>query len=62
MVKVSLKTKAYQSDGFSRSCNRNCPCYPCTVPMRKYCTARYVEGYMKGYKRAKKDMKESNGK
>lgn len=37
--RISIKVKAYQSNGFSRAC---------------------VEGYIKGYKRAKKDMKDDN--
>lgn len=32
---------------------------PCTPIQSNLCTKAYVEGYMKGYKRAKKDMKES---
>ena len=47
--RISVKVKAYQSNGFSRAC-KNCIYRPCTKA--------YVEGYMKGYKRAKKDIKE----
>lgn len=55
--KVSVKVKAYQSDGLSRhygKCNYN----PCSLDMRRLCTNRFVEGYIKGYARAKKDIKE----
>lgn len=55
--KVSVKVKAYQSDGLSRYCGK---CYynPCSLDMRRLCTNRFVEGYIKGYARAKKDIKE----
>lgn len=56
--KVSVKVKAYQSDGLSRYC-RKCDYYPCSLDMRRLCTNRFVEGYIKGYARAKKDIKES---
>lgn len=55
--KVSVKVKAYQSNGFSRAC-KNCIYRPCTPIQSNLCTKAYVEGYMKGYKRAKKDIKE----
>lgn len=56
--KVSVKVKAYQSDGLSRHCGK-CNYYPCSLDMRRLCTNRFVEGYIKGYARAKKDIKES---
>lgn len=31
----------------------------CSLDMRRLCTNRFVEGYIKGYARAKKDIKES---
>lgn len=55
--RISVKVKAYQSNGFSRAC-KNCIYRPCTPMQSNLCTRAYVEGYMKGYKRAKKDMKE----
>lgn len=56
--KVSVKAKAYQSDGLSRYCEK-CNYNPCSLDMRRLCTNRFVEGYTKGYARAKKDIKES---
>lgn len=56
-IKVSVKAKAYQSDGLSRHCGK-CDYNPCSLDMRKLCTNRFVEGYIKGYKEAKKDIKE----
>lgn len=57
--KVSVKVKAYQSDGLSRYCGK-CDYYNlCSLDMRRLCTNRFVEGYIKGYARAKKDIKES---
>lgn len=41
-IKVSVKAKAYQ----------------CSLDIRRLCTNRFVEGYIKGYARAKKDIKE----
>lgn len=55
--KVSVKVKAYQSDGLSRHCGK-CDYNPCSLDMRRLCTNRFVEGYIKGYARAKKDIKE----
>lgn len=55
--KVSVKVKAYQSDGLSRHCGK-CDYNPCSSDMRRLCTNRFVEGYIKGYARAKKDIKE----
>ena len=52
--KVSVKVKAYQSDGLSRYCGK-CDYYPCSLDMGRLCTNRFVEGYA----RAKKDIKES---
>jgi hypothetical protein len=57
--RISVKAKAYQSNGFSRAC-KNCIYRPCTPMQSNLCTRAYVEGYMKGYKRAKKDMKDDN--
>lgn len=37
-----------------KKCNYN----PCSLDMRRLCTNRFVEGYTKGYTRAKKDIKE----
>lgn len=56
--KVSVKVKAYQSDGLSRHC-RKCDYNPCSLDVKRLCTNRFVEGYIKGYARAKKDIKES---
>lgn len=56
--KVSVKVKAYQSDGLSRYCGK-CDYYPCSLDMGRLYTNRFVEGYIKGYARAKKDIKES---
>lgn len=56
--KVSVKVKAYQSDRLSRYCGK-CDYYPCSLDMERLCTNRFVEGYIKGYARAKKDIKES---
>lgn len=55
--KVSVKVKAYQSDGLSRHCGKY-DYNPCSLDMRRLCTNRFVEGYIKGYARAKKDIKE----
>lgn len=55
--KVSVKVKAYQSDVLSRHCGK-CDYNPCSLDMRRLCTNRFVEGYTKGYTRAKKDIKE----
>lgn len=55
--KVSIKVKAYQSDGLSRHCGKG-NYNPCSLDMRRLCTNRFVEGYIKGYARAKKDIKE----
>lgn len=56
--KASVKVKAYQSDGLSRHCGK-CDYNPGSLDMRRLCTNRFVEGYIKGYARAKKDIKES---
>lgn len=56
--KVSVKVKAYQSDELNRYCGK-CDYNPCSLNMRRLCTNRFVEGYIKGYARAKKDIKES---
>lgn len=56
--KVSVKVKAYQSDGLSKHCGK-CNYNPCSLDMGRLCTNRFVEGYIKGYARAKKDIKES---
>lgn len=56
-IKVSVKAKAYQSDGLSRHCGK-CNYNPCSLDMRRLCINRFVEGYTKGYTRAKKDIKE----
>ena len=55
--KVSVKVKAYQSDVLSRDCGKY-DYNPCSLDMRRLCTNRFVEGYIKGYTRAKKDIKE----
>lgn len=55
--KVSVKVKAYQSDELSRHCGK-CDYNPCSLDMRRLCTNRFVEGYIEGYARAKKDIKE----
>ena len=55
--KVSVKVKAYQSDGLSRYRGK-CDYNPCSLDIRRLCTNRFVEGYIKGYARAKKDIKE----
>lgn len=55
--RISVKVKAYQSDGLSRHCEK-CNYNPCSLDMRRLCTNRFVEGYIKGYTRAKKDIKE----
>lgn len=55
--KVSVKVKAYQSDGLSRYCGK-CNYNPCSLDMRRLYTNRFVEGYTKGYARAKKNIKE----
>lgn len=55
--KVSVKVKAYQSDGLSRYCGK-CDYNLCSLDIRRLCTNRFVEGYIKGYARAKKDIKE----
>ena len=55
----SIKVKAYQSNGFIRAC-KNCIYRPCNQMQSNLCTRAYVEGYIKGYKRAKKDMKDDN--
>lgn len=55
--RISVKVKAYQSDGLSRHCGK-CNYNPCSLDMRRLCTNRFVEGYTKGYARAKKDIKE----
>lgn len=55
--RISVKVKAYQSDGLSRHCEK-CNYNPCSLDMRRLCTNRFVEGYIKGYARAKKDIKE----
>lgn len=56
--RISVKVKAYQSDGLSRHCGK-CNYNPCSLDIRRLCTKAYVEGYIKGYARAKKDIKES---
>lgn len=56
-IKVSVKAKAYQSDGLSRHCGKR-NYNPCSLDIRRLCTNRFVEGYIKGYARAKKDIKE----
>lgn len=56
--KVSVKVKAYQSDGLSRYCAKCNYSNICSLNMRRLCTDRFVEGYTKGYARAKKDIKE----
>lgn len=56
-IKVSVKAKAYQSDGLSRHCGK-CNYNPCSLDIRRLCTNRFVEDYIKGYARAKKDIKE----
>lgn len=45
--KVSVKVKAYQSDGLSRHCGK-CNYNPCSLDMGRLCTNRFVEGYIKG--------------
>lgn len=55
--RISVKVKAYQSDCLSRHCGK-CSYNPCSLDMRRLCTNRFVEGYTKGYARAKKDIKE----
>lgn len=55
--RISVKVKAYQSNGFSRAC-KNCIYRPCTSMQLNLYTKTCIEGYMKGYKRAKKDIKE----
>lgn len=40
--KVSVKVKAYQSDGLSRHCGK-CDYNPCSLDMRRLCTNRFVE-------------------
>lgn len=55
--RISVKAKAYQSDGLSRHCGK-CNYNSCSLDMRRLCTNRFVEGYTKGYARAKKDIKE----
>ena len=55
--RISIKVKAYQSNGFSRTC-KNCIYKSCTSMQLNLCTKTYIEGYMKGYKKAKKNIKE----
>lgn len=40
----------------SRHC-RKCNYNPCSLDIRRLCTNRFVEGYIKGYAKAKKDIK-----
>ena len=54
--RISVKVKAYQSNGRSRAC-RDCIYRPCTPMQSNLCTKSYVEGYAKGYKQAKEDIK-----
>lgn len=56
--RVSVKAKAYKSDGLSRYCAKCNYSNICSLNMRRLCTDRFVEGYTKGYARAKKDIKE----
>lgn len=55
-TKESIKEKALKADGLSRYC-KECYYNPCSMIMKKLCTNRFVEGYTKGYARAKKDIK-----
>lgn len=55
-IKVSVKAKAHQSDGLSRHCGK-CNYNPCSLDIRRLCISRFVEGYIKGYAKAKKDIK-----
>ena len=57
--RISIKVKAYQSNGFSRAC-KNCIYRPCTPMQSNLCTSANVDGYIKGYKRDKKDMNDDN--
>lgn len=54
--KVSVKVKAYQSDGLSRHCGK-CNYNPCSLDMRRLCTNRFVEGYIKDMQEQRKILK-----
>lgn len=54
--RISVKVKAYQSNGFSRAC-KNCIYRPCTPMQLNLCTKAYIEGYMKVTRELKKILK-----
>lgn len=60
MKKQTIRQKAYQASGLSRTCYR-CPLKLLFVPDTQShvcgrCYDSFVEGYLKGYKQAKKDL------
>lgn len=56
MTAKEANDKGYKN-GLSRHCGK-CNYNPCSLDIRRLCTNRFVEGYIKGYARVKKDIKE----
>ena len=54
--RISVKVKAYQSNGFSRAC-KNCIYRPCTPIQSNLCTKAYVEVIWKDTKELRKILK-----
>lgn len=53
--RISLRDKAKQANGRSHQCER-CPFKPCSLVQAHVCGDAFQEGYIKGYRQAKKEL------
>jgi hypothetical protein len=50
---LSLRDKAKVASGRSRACN-TCPFVPCSLVLSRVCKNSFIDGYLKGYRQAKR--------
>lgn len=56
--RLSLHDKAKQANGRSHQCEQ-CPFKPCSLVQAHVCANAFIEGYLKGYRQAKKELAKS---
>lgn len=52
---LSLRDKAKAANGRSHACE-SCPFVPCSLVLSKACSSAFMDGYLKGYRQAKKEL------
>lgn len=50
---LSLRDKAKLASGRSQACN-TCPFVPCSLVLPRVCNDAFIDGYLKGYRQAKR--------